>query len=394
MRHPKNTFRVTGAVTLAEEGNTSTIEILRTGVIRDHNLKITPKMLSDFVKNFKANTYGVNLQVDYRHDREGEAAGWFRELYEKDGRLMATIEWTPEGAAKIKSKAYQYVSVEFKEMFTEPVGGKKVPNVLIGCALTNIPAMKHQEPIALSELINLSNSAMLKKLIAAKMARKGLLTEDDKAEVAAMLAEATDEQKEEVKADVVKFEERCAEDSKKPAKKDDKSGGDEDGEDEDEEGGEDAKDGKKKLKSKKASEKKEMTEADKGIVTTLSEEVTKLRAELDERKLSEFVEENVMLSEADGVSTGFNEADRDEVETFLSDLSAEKRTQFAALVGKIKSVDFTVRGADGESTLSEGGNSLEDKVIALTEKLMDEDKTLGVVDAQKKAADTLGFKKR
>ena len=74
MKNNKNTINYLSQVTLGE-GEFSDVEVLRVGTIQDRDLKITKKMLTDFVDNFKKNTYGTELQVNLEHRRGSEAAG-------------------------------------------------------------------------------------------------------------------------------------------------------------------------------------------------------------------------------------------------------------------------------------------------------------------------------
>ena len=130
----------------------SIIEILRVGVAYDRGFKVTEQMLSDLVDNFNKGVYGTELQVDLRHDREGMAAGWIKRLVKEGEKLFAEVEWTPLGVEMIKSEQYKYTSSELS--FSQPDvtnNGKTVKNVLVGVALTNIPAIKGMAPVTLSE---------------------------------------------------------------------------------------------------------------------------------------------------------------------------------------------------------------------------------------------------
>lgn len=375
---------VTGGAVVLSEGLKSTIEILRVGVIRDRNLKITPQMLADFVAHFKDDTYGVQLQVDFRHDREGEAAGWFRDLFVQGESLMATIEWTEAGAEKIRARAYQYVSIEFADSYPHHKTGKTVSNVVVGCALTNIPALKGQRPLALSEITQLSSTAMLKKLIAGKIARKAF-SEADKVEVSEMLSEASDEVKNEAAEEIAKFEEECGKmaakkklaDKKKGKKADEEAEEDEEedeeeDDDEDEEG-EEEKEGKK-LKGKKLNE-----------VVSLSE-FNAMKAKLDARELSDTFRETLELSEENPI--GFLSEDKDDVVNFLSELNPLQRQAFTKIVGKVKTVDFKEYGSTNVPE-SKAISDKQEKAVQLAEEYMS--KGMSLSEAQKKATKEVGL---
>ena len=131
--------------------NTSVIEILKTGKVHDRDLTITKDMLESYVKNFDDKVVGTDIQINLRHDRGGEAAGWVRKLFVKGNRLLAEIEWTPLGQEKIATKQYKFTSSELAGSYNHHSSGEPVENVLIGVALTNIPAIKGLKAVTLSE---------------------------------------------------------------------------------------------------------------------------------------------------------------------------------------------------------------------------------------------------
>lgn len=44
-------------------------------------VEVLPQTLQEIVMNFKANTRGIEIAIDYGHASEGEAAGWVKDLY-------------------------------------------------------------------------------------------------------------------------------------------------------------------------------------------------------------------------------------------------------------------------------------------------------------------------
>ena len=62
------------------------------------------------------------MPIDYDHatdfaapeGRPAPAAGWIRELAERDGALWGSVEWTPHGAKAITSREYRYISPVFQ----------------------------------------------------------------------------------------------------------------------------------------------------------------------------------------------------------------------------------------------------------------------------------------
>lgn len=108
-------------------------------------------MLEDYVRNFKANVYGTELQINREHKRGSEAAGWIEDLYVEGDSLMAKVDWTELGTDLINKKLFKFVSSELAPQYPHCDSGILVSNVFIGAALTNTPALKRQQPIALSE---------------------------------------------------------------------------------------------------------------------------------------------------------------------------------------------------------------------------------------------------
>lgn len=65
-------------------------------------------------------TAGVPIDYDHATDfaapkgRPAPAAGWIRQLQERDGALWGRVEWTPHGATAITSREYRYISPVFQ----------------------------------------------------------------------------------------------------------------------------------------------------------------------------------------------------------------------------------------------------------------------------------------
>jgi phage I-like protein len=63
---------------------------------------------------------GVPIDYDHATDfaapkgRPAPAAGWIRELQEREGALWGRVEWTPHGARAISSREYRYISPVFQ----------------------------------------------------------------------------------------------------------------------------------------------------------------------------------------------------------------------------------------------------------------------------------------
>lgn len=151
---------------------TRKLQILRTGDFTNEKygaFKITKPMLSEMVDNFKTGIRGVVPALDYSHESEGVAAGWFKELFtEKDGQeLWANIEMTPKGEKVLSDREFAYTSAEFDTNYStneNPV--RKVGAVLLGAGLTNRPVIKNmQSVIQLSEGETMDIKELEEKLV-------------------------------------------------------------------------------------------------------------------------------------------------------------------------------------------------------------------------------------
>jgi hypothetical protein len=183
---------------VATEGNRiRAMQILRTGEFSDARygrFEITSPMLADMVKNFSEGVRGVIPALDYKHESDDVAAGWFKALYLKDdgNELWADIEMTPKGEKILGDKEYGYVSADFDTEYQDNETLKKFGCVLLGAGLTNRPVIKRMESvIQLAEKEKDPVSEKISKLvgegypqdqavaIALEMQRKGKLSEEE-----------------------------------------------------------------------------------------------------------------------------------------------------------------------------------------------------------------------
>jgi len=352
-------------VVLKENSTESTIEVLREGVIRDRDLRITRDMLNDYVAHYMQGVYGSDLQVNLGHFREGEAAGWFKAMnVQVDdngvGHLMATIDWTELGVDKITKKLYKYVSAEFAFEYPHAQTGEYIPNVFMGAGLTNIPAMKNQKALALSEIVAFNSKdqsiAMFKSLLENMKGRKSLSAEDVSF-LRAQLSEQSAEEQEAHKAEVDEVEKKQKEQAEAEAKAAEEA--------------------------KKAEEAK-LNDAKKGTVS-LAEHLA-LKEQVERQTLSETVAKSLTLSAEHEI--GFRDESKGEVVDFMLSLSPDQRTKFTALMGKIAAVKFGAIGSDKSTKSTSMENLSEDqkqaRIVEMSEKLMKEQK-LDIRDAQKQA---------
>jgi len=331
---------------LAVKGKKSVIEVLRVGTLKSRGLSFTMPMLREFVENFKVGAYGTELQVNLGHDREGEAAGWFKDLFIVGQKLMARIEWTPLGIEKLKNKQFKFFSAEFAKKWFDDVTSKAFDNVLIGGALTNIPAVKNINlgGIALSEslqkqLFLFTNNSNMEtfKMFLNELAKKEVVTASEKSLLKKMLVSLDEEQQEEVADDVKEVEAKPEE--VKP-----------------EEGEPEVKP-KEEAEPKEGGPKAEPKEeglADKVEVTALQEKVNKLQEFHDATVLKERIA-NVTLSEAEKPAV---RKDCEGLSDFVSSLSDEQYSQFQTVLSNTVIVSPEMlkemgSGLQGETLLSE-----------------------------------------
>lgn len=111
--------------------------------------QITEGDIIQILENFKAE--GRDILFDYDHDSifgKSIAAGWGKDLYEKDGKLYAKTEWTPKAKESIKNKEYKYLSNVIIFNYSDPNNPKIRGTYLHSIALTNMPFQKEMPAIA------------------------------------------------------------------------------------------------------------------------------------------------------------------------------------------------------------------------------------------------------
>ena len=369
------TLHFVAPVTLSEDSTISDIEVLRVGIIQDRMLEITKFMLEDYVRNFKANVYGTELQINLEHRRGSEAAGWITDLYVNGDSLMAKVDWTELGTEKISKKLFKFVSSELAPQYPHCDTGILVSNVFIGAALTNTPALKRQQPLALSEQDKafILNSSMFKKYIEDLKTREKLSVSDISF-ARTLLSDVASEDADTAKAEVDDLEKKQQEQADAEAK-----------------AAEDAKKAQEaEVEKAKADEAAKLSEQTK---TVSLDEYNKVKQELEVKNLTEDVTKTLVLSDKNkDVAFGFLDEDVAGVVSFMQTLNETQRASFKAIVAKVKSVDFSTRGGSADKTVTLSGDT-EDQILQLADKLMSEDKSLSVGQAQWKAKVQLGFEK-
>jgi len=360
----------------------SIIEVLRVGMIQDRGLNITTKMLADFVDNFKNNAYGTNdasgapmVQVNLGHDRDGEAAGWIKDLFLENDKLKALVEWTELGIEKIKKGLFKFISAELAPKFPHAKEGKLVQNVLMGAALTNTPALKLQQPITLSEEADklLKNIVMLQKLLDNLKTRE-LVSVEDKKLLDEMLAGLSDEDKKQ-------YDETVAEIKAKPEVKEEEKK-----EEEKKEKNKEAKNEEKKEAENKE-ELKEKANVEK--MSELEKENQSLKEKLEDINLNETVKQFIINKEK---NIGFLGEQSVKIVSFLKGLTVDQRNEFKDLISQIKHVDLEEKGSSDAENNQQSDKPMDEQAAELAENLMKENKDLTIEKAQKMAVEKLSKK--
>jgi hypothetical protein len=117
------------------------------------DIEITPETLVKMKENFDNRVRRQDLPLDYFHENEKAAAGWFKELFlSVDGQeLWAKVDWTKRALQMLQEKELRYFSPEFSFQWTDPETNVSYENVLFGGGLTNRPQVKDMAPIMMGE---------------------------------------------------------------------------------------------------------------------------------------------------------------------------------------------------------------------------------------------------
>jgi phage I-like protein len=127
------------------------IQVIRCGAFSDPRygtFQITPETLRSMKANFDSKIRGVDLAMDYAHESQSVAAGWFSEveLRSDDRELWAKIKWTPNGSRVLADREFRYVSADFSFNYVDNETGKEHGPTLFGAGLTNRPVIKGMDP--------------------------------------------------------------------------------------------------------------------------------------------------------------------------------------------------------------------------------------------------------
>lgn len=142
-----------GEIKFAESSKeVSDVQILRAGAFEHPYygvMLITQQVLKDMVRNFEERVRRQDLPIDYFHESDREAAGWFQKLFvSPDGNeLWGTAKWTPKAQKMLAEGEVKYFSADFYFEWTDPETGVTYKNVLNGGGLVNRPFVKDMKPV-------------------------------------------------------------------------------------------------------------------------------------------------------------------------------------------------------------------------------------------------------
>lgn len=169
-------YKLKPSIIKLKEGATApeAVQILRVGKF-SHALygdfEITKETLRNLKENFDKNVRGIDLAIDYSHNNQDEAAGWFKDvvLKDDDSELWAVVDWTPAGKKSLESKEFRYLSADFAFDYESEETKEKFGPTLMGAGLTNRPFVKAMAPAV--ELKEQSGGKMELKELEQKIAK-------------------------------------------------------------------------------------------------------------------------------------------------------------------------------------------------------------------------------
>lgn len=143
-----------GAITALPDAPADRIELIPTGTIKTADRR-RPFRLDDpaaVIERSLALAPGGMLAIDFDHrtfagqgKNDSRAAGWIKGMEVEGGRVMASVEWTPEGRKALADRAYRFISPVFDNL----PDGKIVR--IGGAGLVNNPALPQLRQLASQE---------------------------------------------------------------------------------------------------------------------------------------------------------------------------------------------------------------------------------------------------
>lgn len=130
---------------------TARIPVARLGKFKDRrygNFAITREDYDGWKRNL-TEVFNGEAPVDYDHSPEkgggSEAAGWIKSLELDGDKVMAQVDFTPQGAQAIRDGRWRYISPTFRSNYRDEHGEDR-GRTLIGAGLTNRPFLKRGMP--------------------------------------------------------------------------------------------------------------------------------------------------------------------------------------------------------------------------------------------------------
>ncbi|KFA98787.1 hypothetical protein [Vibrio sp. ER1A] len=147
------------AVKVDTNSKRSVVTITRTGKFNDPRygeFELTQAMFDSMIKNFNANVYGQEINIDIAHLPENGAGAVVRRLFTDRGRLRAEVEWYELGVNKVQKEGFKYLSAEIHPNYesNEADGNGQYQQfgpTLLGAGLVTRPCIKNLDKIELSE---------------------------------------------------------------------------------------------------------------------------------------------------------------------------------------------------------------------------------------------------
>jgi len=337
----------------------------------------TKEQLDEMADNFNSNVRGVEVAVDLNHDREKKAYAWIKPESMRVALSTHLNGWslycrlyryTPEGEEFLKTGAFRYFSVELVHKWERFLNGvKKVfNNVIFGLALTNSPVIKDMKPTYSEDLTTNNNDMDLFKIYLGEIIAKKTVSKDEKAVMHKMLAVLSEDEQQEVKAEVEQAD-ALPEPEVKPEEPEVKP-------EEPEVKPEEPEVKPEEAPAELSEVRKQLSEKE----IRLAEVETKLR-----RKEIEESAEKYILSE--NVSTGLVRKDKGELVDFIATLSEDQSSKFDKIVSLIRSVKL---GEVGSSDEVKDEESKEKEAQKLAEQIS-KDKNIPFHEALSRAYEEL-----
>lgn len=361
----------------------STIHLIPIGQW-DHDLYgpiiITASDIKQFKQNFDAGIRkGVYITAGHEGYAELPALAWLTAVEAREDGLWGTPEWNELGKSTLLDKQFKFFSPEFYPEYADPETHEIYKNVLTGGALTKSPYFKELEAVVFSDKnikqFNDKETMNLNDILAKAAADITTLSDEEKAFLVAHKEELTDEQKTTVTAiiDVPETpEEKQAREEKERGDANEAAGLNRDGS---------AKTAPVEPKVEGSTTKMvQMSELEVNILRAKADQGSQAFAELGKTKLNTAVSA-LVFNEKTNVAGLFLPKSEAAIRTFMEKLDDGQRKQFADLCAAIPGKQiFKEVGSD--KVLSDGSAALE--VDTKINALMASDKSLTYSSALKK----------